>query len=168
MFKNSDKEKIVGTFMGNGYSVKLEENTVIFIKKGQQPFLLDLNTQSDFSEMLIVANLLKVTEVSRDKEIGQKILSDSNHSTSDVVDIIYDSMVEKLDSKKIEDLKQTTSELEDLLKSENLSQDSVEIFGNVITQNFELVEKFSEGESVEEESESTIIAVAEVQDGMSC
>ena len=166
MFKNSDKEKIVGTFMGNGYSVKLEENTVIFLKKGQRPFLLDLNIQSDFSEMLVVANLLKVAEVSRDKQIGQKILSD-NHSTSDVVDIIYDSMVENLDSKKIEDLKQTTSELEDLLKSENLSQDSVEIFGNVVTQNLGLVEKFSENEMVEDSTES-IIAVAEVQDGMSC
>ena len=166
MFKNSDKEKIVGTFMGNGYSVKLEENTVIFLKKGQKPFLLDLNVQSDFGEMLVVANLLKVAEVSRDKQIGQKILSD-NHSTSDVVDIIYDSMVENLDSKKIEDLKQTTSELEDLLKSENLSQDSVEIFGNVVTQNLGLVEKFSENEMVEDSTES-IIAVAEVQDGMSC
>lgn len=167
MFKNSDKEKIVGTFMGNGYSVKLEENTVIFLKKGQKPFLLDLNTKSDFSEMLVVANVLKVAEVSRDKEIVQKILSD-NHSTSDVVDIIYDSMVENLDRKKIEDLKQTTSELEDMLKSEKLSQDSVEIFGNVVTQNFELVERFSESESVEEVSTDSIIAVAEVQDGMSC
>ena len=118
--------------------------------------------------MLIVANLLKVTEVSRDKGIGQKILSNSNHSTSDVVDIIYDSMVENFDRKLIEDLKQNTSELEDMLKSENLSNESVEIFGNVITQNLELVEKFSECECVEEESESTIIAVAEVQDGMSC
>ena len=53
MFKNSDKEKIVGTFMGNGYSVKLEENTVIFIKKGQQPFLLDLNTQSDLVKQMV-------------------------------------------------------------------------------------------------------------------
>ena len=136
------------------------------LKKGQKPFLLDLNVQSDFGEMLVVANLLKVAEVSRDKQIGQKILSD-NHSTSDVVDIIYDSMVENLDSKKIEDLKQTTSELEDLLKSENLSQDSVEIFGNVVTQNLGLVEKFSENEMVEDSTES-IIAVAEVQDGMSC
>ena len=168
MFTNNDKEKIVGTFMGNGYDVKVEENTVIFLKKGQKPFLFDLETQSDFAEMLVVANILKVTEVSKDKSIGTKILS-KNCSSSDVVDVIYKSMVENFDSKNLEALKQNTSELEVVVKADNLSKDSVEIFGNVVAQNFELIEKFSQSEEVVEQTEPTMIAVPEAStDGMIC
>lgn len=167
MFKNNDKEKIVGTFMGNGYDVKVEENTVIFLKKGQKPFLFDLETQSDFAGRMVALNILNVTEVCRDKSIGTKILS-KDCSSSEIVGIIYDSMVENFDSKNLGALKDSTSELNELVKSETLTGDTLEIISNVVNLNNDLIEKFTPAaESVEEISEEVVVQTAEVE-GMTC
>lgn len=140
MFTNQNKERIIRTFMGYGYSLNLENDHVVLCKNGVQPFLLDINAKSDEVKNPLVAQMILMHQnFDSNNEIRNK-LKDGEINYDDCIYHMLENMEKKFTRQDIRGLEDRNLKLIQELETTEMSDDTHKMLSHVYKRNNDLID----------------------------